>query len=463
MKEKESLAFLLLFFYLCLNLSGCGMDQEISNVPVISPANNGRNNNLQGTTPTLEIPVTPEPLSNPVPLQISNIVWTLDEFDSFRLLGLVQNNTNSPIKDIQLKISSYDENGNFLFSEKIGTLLINLSPHKVTPFNLERKGTDQDVDQVITEVLDYQLSETPNHDIQIQKELLTNPSETTTILSGELRNNHGDPIIIDHLAAGVFDKNGNLISISGEFTSIRYLDPGEIGPFQVTFLSADSTSTSIVDFQIYVEARISPPYPYIDLTIHEETTSYFDNLDKFHIIGETTNHDDRPVFATLIAGIYDEQGYVLDVSEAFFPRALTPGETLPYHFNQWSLMNSKSDKTDRAARFSIQVDPYLTHFFDSEFVALSIVEKNITYNPPIISIDGKIINDSLHPVKDALIIITIYDHNSNKVVATVDQRIEGIMPVGVITPFNIEVEPKEMSGFDEQDVSINVKGEVPTD
>jgi len=149
---------------------------------------------------------------------------------------------------------------------------------------------------------------------------------------GKLINNTTSPIEIRALAAAVFDEYGGLYHAGQANVRVGYLDPGDATPFQITFLGAGNDPETICDYRIYIDAIKTSAITKYDLSISNEYNTYLDNLDDFHYVGEINNTYTESLTFSLVAGVYDEDGNVLNAAEYYvnYPNSIAPGDTLPF-------------------------------------------------------------------------------------------------------------------------------------
>ncbi len=461
MRIKKSIINLLLFLFLISALLACRNDQDYRKtvvgtkiadvIPEYSPeeipseqvVNNQKMETTQG-----------------IPVKIDNVSYSIDDFGSIHIIGLLHNKTDSTLSNIQINVQAYDLEKNFLVSGKTGTLLSYLYAGQASPFILVLSGNYPNTYQVTTSVADYRIRDIETAALTIRKETLNVSLDQIMVLSGEIQNNNSDPVIIDSIAAGLFNKEGNLISTSGDSKAIHYLDPGEKGPFQVSLLQTNTHTDPITNYQTYIDARVSSPKLFFDLLINDNTTSFSDETNLFHLIGEITNKSNTQINVSLVAGIYDKQGYLLDVSETSLPVSLLPGETLPFHFDEWQVMNTENEYRKRAYKYSVQWDPDLTNSVTTEQVLLPTIDNKIQYNSSFITLTGRIINDTEYPIKNTTIIATVYDKEFGNIVASGYQFLDDMIPVDQIVNYEFLLNFNGVEKLGELQEVIVVQGEV---
>ena len=428
LKEKK---ILLLFLFLFPILSSCSSDPPASNgvyesqKTVISPTVTSGKIYVDSSSEKLE-----SSSKQAQRLYIDNLSSQIDENEIIHIFGLVHNISDSSVNDIEIVLKLYDDDGNVLEMVKTSPFLSNLKPDKSSPFSIVLKGNHQKIGRITAGIENYQLSNIEAPDIKISRESMSIGLDQSIYLSGEIQNNNYEPIIIDSIAAGLFDKNQYLISASEDSESIYYLDPGEISPFQITFPKIIPSKSPITEFQIYIEAHKSAPKSNFDLLLGNISTGHSNNPTTFQLSGEITNKTNQALMVSLIAGIYDKQGYLLDVSRTTLPIPISTGETLPFHFMDWKVINNNNDYIERASRYSVQWEPYSTRPNNSRYVHLMTFPEEIIHQTPNITLVGKVFNDTEFLLKDIVIFGTLYDKNSGKILATNHMILDQIIHQG---------------------------------
>lgn len=170
-------------------------------------------------------------------------------------------------------------------------------------------------------------------------------------LVGEVRNDTGTNVQSVRLDATLRDGQGNVVHSDVAYSMIDVLTPGIKSPFLVTFFDPPAWQTYQID--VSWETTTRQPYP-LPLLNH---TTYFDNFDAFHLVGEVrnpyfTSRDVVRAFATL----YDARNEVIGVAATFAaPSPLQPGQTASFDVEVYFWLG----KPDQA-----QIDDYLLQVFD---------------------------------------------------------------------------------------------------
>jgi hypothetical protein len=393
-------------------------------------------------------------------LKVDKLAMTIDDTGAIQVMGLLYNHADRAVSNVQINIQILDNLGNVLATEKTGVLLEYIHPGGTWPFLFDIQGKHPLAKQAIANVEKFSYPDLETASVQTQNETLRIEQEKFVFISGEIYNSTLGPVLIDCISAAIFDKEGGVIFKSGEYKSIGYLDPGETGPYQVRLLLPQSSHKPIVDFQVYVEARISPPLRQMNIEISDHSNSFIDRSNVFHLVGEITNKQTKPVKISLIAAVYDSEDDLLDVATFTLPLPLSSEETLPYHFDRWELINIDSDIRERAVRYTIQWDPASSYFVDASYVPLSIIEEGTQSTLSSVSFRGKIVNDTEFRLRKAIIVTVIYDKETQNIIAVGYLPLEDMIDVHEMIPYDFNINVDGINQKNSFDVVIMGRGEL---
>lgn len=384
-----------------------------------------------------------------------------DSFDTWNIVGLVKNNSSRFVDNIEIEVEIFDADGNSLFLDIAYADLYNIGPGEISPFsyyvyedlptadNYEARivgSSTADLERAVPDVLNTKLTIDEYGDFHV---------------TGELLNNTDRPILINSLAAATFGSDGLVHTADSYSVAIRYLDPGDVGPFRVSMAGEGETDGEINDFEIYVDAEFSDPITPYDIFIGD-AIYYLDTLDDLHLIGEVTNNADLPLNLTLVAGIYDASGVVLDAASTTLSlSAIQAGEILPYDFEFWGPMNYDPSVVDLADSYTIQVDGYWTWDSTIELIDISTQNDTNTFDDFGGEFNGQIVNDSGGPLAYVTVLVYLRDLETGEVIATDYDFIYEEIAAGGVADYTVYLSIYD--GFDPTTAEyyIVAKGEKP--
>ena len=393
-------------------------------------------------------------------LSIDNASIHTDEYDKAYIMGFVHNPTNSSVNEIRILVNIFNDNGEILESKRTSTFLSNLFTGQSSPFSTIIETNPNEISGFKCSLEGFQVSEIETINVQILRESLTEGIDENVYLAGEIYNHHSKPIIIETVAAGLFNKEGYLLSSSKASKFIHYLDPGEVGPFQVTLPKYHSQDSIATNFQTYIEAQVSTPKPYFNLDMSNISTLHDEDTGIFHLAGEIINAANQSLTVSLMAGIYDEQGFLIDVSITSLPFPIFSRETLPFSFTNWQVLNSDNRYQESAMNYSIQWDPQLTMPILNEYVHLKTINDQIINNLSNIVLTGSIHNDTKNPVRDIAIIGVIYDPESGLIRSVNVQEIASILHNNQSADYYMVIDAYDVPSQIDDNVVITAKGKV---
>ncbi|HQH36893.1 MAG TPA: FxLYD domain-containing protein, partial [Anaerolineaceae bacterium] len=141
------------------------------------------------------------------------------------------------------------------------------------------------------------------------------------------------------------------------------------------------------------------------------TNNYLDEWDSFHLVGTLTNEtEDNVVYSTsLITGLYDGNGVVLDARTSSVPMYILPGETVPFEISYFYILE-EGDNMDRFETFTVQIDPYWTYEVDYDLVDLAVTNEDATYDSSgMWTIKGEVTNNSGSDLTSATVVAGLFD------------------------------------------------------
>ncbi len=397
-----------------------------------------------------------------LPLEVVMIHSYTDNYDSYRVVGLVKNNSERAVEDIEVEVEIFDGGGLSLHSDIANTSLYIIAPGETTPFALWVSESLPGAEYATATVVGHSTGDIEWASVEIRGTAVAVDDDGDVHVTGELYNSSGDPVQINGLAAATFDADGNLITAEAYSVASRYLDPGEDGPFRVTMLGPAEEIASIAEYLIYVDAEFTAPEDYYDLIFSEPTNNYMDKNDIFHLVGEITNNSKEHLSVDLLAAIYDDEGRVIDVASTSLPiYSLSPGETLPYDFNDWGLLNYKDGAIDDASTFSVQWDPYWTWISEVEYVDLSTQYDAHEFDDGYGRFTGELVNDSGALLSNAAVIVCLYDAETGQIVAMGYELLRDEIPAGESGEYEVYLDIETGLDVSDGEYVIIVKGELP--
>jgi len=375
-------------------------------------------------------PAQPLVANTPLPssgsLSITSTNAFTDQFGSYHVVGAVHNSTAGPLTAIQLTIAIKDAAGNSLLKNDSGApvpnlvfspMLSSLAPGESSPFDYSydtRKGTPANY---AVKIIGYQSGQVDRAALKVVNPQIADDQKGTLYLSGKLTNTGSQWVHINALAGAVVGSGEAPLSAGSSFIFDSELAPSgdanqrDQTPFVISF---PSPGAGQVDWRIYWDANLaSAPADYsTDLAF---TNSYFDQNGAYHIVGYVTNKTTTTMNPLLVAGLYAQDGTVLDAAYSFLTAPVEPGKNIPFDLSYFGSVNSNKAQASRVRTFSVQVDPARTKVPDGPSAALAPSDVRIQKDGAVWTFSGAATNSTGKDLSGATVIVSIMDAQNNLV------------------------------------------------
>ena len=149
---------------------------------------------------------------------------------------------------------------------------------------------------------------------------------TSLYIVGELRNDSSSNVWLVRIDATLRDSSGNAAGTGYSYAMIDTLSPGMTSPFRIIF--PDPPAWASYELTLTGNTTSQQPYPLEILN----STSHFDGLDAYHVVGETRNqYAEQRTWIAAYVTLYDDSGEVIGVDYRHTdPHNLNPGETASF-------------------------------------------------------------------------------------------------------------------------------------
>jgi len=366
------------------------------------------------------------PLPSSGSLSITSTNAFTDQFGSYHVVGAVKNSMASALTALQLTIVIKDASGNSLLKNDSGAVVPSLvfspmlpilGPGETSPFDFSydtRKGKPANY---TVKIAGYQSGKVDRAPLQVGNPQITDDQKGTLYLSGKLINTNKQWVHINALAGSVVDAGEAPLSAGSSFIFDTELAPAgdsqqrDQTPFVISF---PSPGAGQVNWRIYWDANLDQaPADYAtDLAF---TNSYFDQNGNYHIVGYLTNKASTALNPLLIAGLYVQDGTVLDAAYSFLTSPVDPGKRIPFDLSYFGSVNSNKAQASRMRTFTVQVDPARTKVPDTQSVELAASGVQIRKDGAVWAFSGAATNNTGKTLSGATVIVTVTDAQNNLV------------------------------------------------
>lgn len=375
-------------------------------------------------------PAQPLVANTPLPssgsLSITSTNAFTDQFGSYHVVGAVQNSTPNALTAIQLTIAIRDASGNSLLKNDTGTatpnlvfspMLPSLGPGESSPFDFlydTRKGTPANN---TVKIAGYQSGKVDRAALKLANPQIADDQKGTLYLSGKLVNTNSQWVHINALAGSVVGPGEAPLSAGSSFIFDTELAPSgdpqqrDQTPFVISF---PSPAAGQVDWRIYWDANLDQA-PADLATNLAFTNSYFDQNGNYHIVGYVTNKSATTLNPLLVAGLFAQDGTVLDAAYSFLTAPVEAGKSIPFDLSYFGSVNSNKAQAGRVRTFTVQVDPARTKVPDGQFQELAASGVQIHKDGAIWTFSGAATNGTGKDLSGVTVIVTILDAQNNLV------------------------------------------------
>jgi hypothetical protein len=387
-----------------------------------------------------------------------------DEFGYFHIVGEIYNSTEKVAENIELTVELKDDSGNTLLKDDsdnptesltFSPFLFTVAQGESSPFDFYIDVGEATPDSYRVTVTGQQTGQAQRASLELQNDQMVRDDSGNLYITGELVNLSDSPVQIDSLAGAALDENDRVVAANayGPVTRIlasagdenendrtpfriRLDDPGDVASQWSVYWDADEVD-SVTTYSI----EMSPQ------------NNYYDRWGSLHLVGLVTNQSEEILSIAMVAGVYAEDGTVVDADTLTVPFNLGPGESIPYNFEYFSNVNSNVAEANKLARSTVQVDPYWTSTAFSEVVALEAANvEQADEGEGSWTMTGEVTNTSDKPLAYYTVVIGVYEGDNLVASAYTTEYPEADLAPGASLPFDLTLyldpETEGASGFE---------------
>jgi len=384
-----------------------------------------------------------------------------DEWDSWIVVGLVENNTDRAVDNIEIEVEAFDINGNSLYTEVAYGSLYSVASGEVTPFRLWVWEDFPNAQEFTADIVGFSSTELERAAVDLIGVQMTF-GESDVYVTGELVNNNEFPLEISDVAFATFDMDGSLITAGADDVSVNYLLPGESGPFRASMDLPGSGAEDIDDYKIYTNVEVGAETDIYSITFLEEN-GYYDSDGDLHLVGSLQNDSDEYLNISLIAAFYDTAGNVLDASYVDIPLySLAPGELSYYDFYSWYPLNESEGLADQAETYVIQVDYGWTWDTDTVYQDIPYTDNGYEYDSFWgLTFTGQVTNDTGAILDGGKVMVVLHNIETGELIAMGYETLFDEIPEGGSLDYEVLVEIADDLNMDSFEYTVVAKGELP--
>ena len=345
-----------------------------------------------------------------------------DEADYWYFYGLVLNDTDRTISDLQIEVILLDSAGAEIYTYTTTSILYYLAPGENSPFSDFTTEPFPDGNTMQATIAGYNNTDDINRaNLEFRDITLWADEYNDIYLAGEVLNGNPEPVDINAIAGTLIDETGKLVTASSAYPLLDYIEPDTSGPFVMMFDAPIGKAGELTNYSITADGLITVPTPTYDISISDKQFQYLDIHGDFHLVGSSTNNSSEPMNIYLVAGVYDENGNCIDASSLYvpyFPVALNPGDTLPYDFTMWGAMDYVPEAIKSANTVKVFINWKATYKASSQAFELTTKDDVHTFNGGTEVFTGTVINISGKDLISTIVTVAIYEKSTGDLLAT---------------------------------------------
>ena len=227
-------------------------------------------------------------LSIVIPSAFANVVIQNDQHyigddGAFHVVGEVQNNLKSPLNQVTVYLTVYDENQNIIETRETRSLVNTIMPQMRGPFDFILTGMDSKKMESYSLDFDYSISQPKGQVIDITSSQITRDAHNNIIISGTVENNGDITANTVAVVATIYDKEGNVAAVSRMHPEPDYLGSEEDTFFVITIPDKNQIS-EMTDYAIIAESEeyaAVPEFPIGSLVLLAGSVSTYVGITRY--------------------------------------------------------------------------------------------------------------------------------------------------------------------------------------
>jgi hypothetical protein len=201
----------------------------------------------------------------------------------FHVVGEIQNSLDSPLNQVNVFVTLYDENNSIVVTKETRSLVNIIMPEMRGPFDFIFADIKPEQIQSYSLDFDYSISEPKGQVISITSSKLSRDNYNNLIISGTVENNGEITANTIAVIATLYDKYGNVASVSRIHPEPDYLSSDEDTFFVISVLDKNQIS-EITDYTIVAESEeyaAVPEFPFGSLVLLASSVSAYIGVTRY--------------------------------------------------------------------------------------------------------------------------------------------------------------------------------------
>lgn len=214
---------------------------------------------------------------------IQNDQQYIGDDGSFHVVGEIQNNLESPLNQVIVSITLYDENKDVVMTKETSSLVNTIMPKMKGPFDFIFTDIRPSQIKSYSLDLDYSISEPKGQVIGIASSEMSRDSHNNLIISGNVENNGETTANMVAVITTLYDRNGNVAAVSRIHPEPDYLSSEDDTFFIVSVLDKKQIS-EVTDYTIVAESEeyaAVPEFPFGSLVLLATSVSAYIGITRY--------------------------------------------------------------------------------------------------------------------------------------------------------------------------------------
>jgi len=194
---------------------------------------------------------------------IQNDQYYVGDDGAFHIVGEIQNDLKSPLNQVRVFVTLYDDDENVLANKETRTLVNTIMPTMRGPFDFIFTNINSKQVNTYSLDFDYAISEPKGQVIDITSSEIKRDSHNNLIISGVVENNGELTANTVAVITTLYDKEGNVVSVSRTHPEPDYLGSDDDVFFIVSMIDK-SQIPNVVDYSVVAESEeyaAAPEFP----------------------------------------------------------------------------------------------------------------------------------------------------------------------------------------------------------
>lgn len=172
----------------------------------------------------------------------------------FHVVGEIQNGLESPLNQVNVFVTLYDETQNVIVTKEMRSLVNTIMPEMKGPFDFIFPDIKPEQIQSYSLDFDYSISQPKDQVISITSSDMSRDNHNNIIISGNVENNGEFTANTVAVIATLYDRNGNVVGVSRTHPEPDYLGSDDDTFFVFTVLDKNQNSL-VTDYSIVAESE----------------------------------------------------------------------------------------------------------------------------------------------------------------------------------------------------------------